>query len=336
MKQSSAKLADVARLAGVSLATASKALNDRKEVAASTRSRVYEAAQQLSFTHNQQARSLSTGKTGTVGLLTSDLEGRFSLPILMGAEDAFGAEQTSILLSDARGDAVREARHMQTFVQQRVDALMVVGSLTNARRSLGRDHDFPIIYVYTPSEDAADCSLVIDNTDAGFQVAEHLASTGRRRLLHITGPADDSAVRDRAVGIDSLLALPTNRMQLVHRTPYGEWSERWGRAAALMAINNGVVFDAVICDSDQIARGALDGLMRQGRSVPHDTALASFDNWELVVADCDPPITSMDMRLQPLGEQAARLLHDATLGRPLPAGQHKTRAKLVIRASSLA
>ena len=84
-------LSEVARIAGVSLSTASKAMNGRGDVSASTRKRVLEAADQLGFTPNQLARSLLAGRTGTVGLLTSDLEGRFVIPILMGAEDAFGA-----------------------------------------------------------------------------------------------------------------------------------------------------------------------------------------------------------------------------------------------------
>lgn len=336
MRQPNSKLADVAKLAGVSIATASKALNDRKEVAPATRERVRYAATQLSFVHNPMARSLSTGRTGIVGLLTSDLEGRFSLPILMGAEDTFGAEQTSILLSDARGDAVREARHIQTFVQQRVQALMVVGSRTDPRRSLGDAFDFPVIYVYTPSESKDDCSLVTDNVDAGRRVAEHLAATGRRRLLHITGPVGDSAAQDRAAGIDAFITSSNQTMSLEYRTSFGEWSERWGRSATLMAIDQGVEFDAVVCDSDQIARGALDALTARGLSVPGDAALVSFDNWELIVADTNPPISSIDMNLMQLGERAARLLSDAIDGTPLPAGIHSEKTRLVVRGSSLA
>ena len=93
-------LTDVARLAGVSVSTASKALNGRDEVAESTRARVQDAAARLSFSPNPLAQGLLAGRTGTVGLLTSDLEGRFVIPILMGAEDAFGAGQVSVFLCE--------------------------------------------------------------------------------------------------------------------------------------------------------------------------------------------------------------------------------------------
>src|SRR5919112_5470821 len=123
-------LKDVARLAGVSVATASKALNGRSEVHPDTRQRVIDVAARISFTPNTLARSLLAGQTGTVGLLTNDLEGRFSLPILMGAEDAFGTGQVSVLLCDARGDAIREAHHLKALLGRRVDGLIVVGSST--------------------------------------------------------------------------------------------------------------------------------------------------------------------------------------------------------------
>src|SRR5256885_754526 len=92
--------------AGVSIATASKAINGRAQVRAETRRRVLEAAEELGFQPNDLARSLLSGQTRTVGLLTSDSVGRFGIPVLLGAEDAFGAGEMAVLLCDARGDAI--------------------------------------------------------------------------------------------------------------------------------------------------------------------------------------------------------------------------------------
>src|SRR3954447_4306631 len=132
-------LTDVARLAGVSIATASKAINGRDQVAPATRERVMAAAEELSFTPNELARSLINGRTGTVGLLTSDLEGRFVIPILMGAEDAFGAGKINVFLCDARGDTIREQYHLKALLTRRVDGLIVVGRQTDPWPSLGHD-----------------------------------------------------------------------------------------------------------------------------------------------------------------------------------------------------
>lgn len=332
LRKKSVTLADVAQLAGVSLATASKALNNRPEVRVSTRERVHEAAEALSFERNALARNLSRGRSGTVGLLTTDLEGRFSLPILMAAEDAFGADEISVLLSDSRGDVLREQRHVRTLVSKQVDALMVVGSLTDPRASLGSDLPFPVIYVYTPSDDPADCSLTPDNVQAGRLAAEHLLATGKRKIAHIRGLPTSAAARDRAIGIDH--TLKANDVALVHRTSYGEWSERWGRSATLMALRNHDDIDGVICDSDQIARGSLDALKAQARTVPDDVSLIGFDNWELITADTSPPISSIDMCLENLGKKASELLFSAMNGDSLPRGAQTFSCRLVARGST--
>jgi LacI family transcriptional regulator len=182
-----ATLRDVAALAGVSVPTASKAINNRSHVHAATRSRVLAAAEQLGFAPNALARGLLDGRTGTVGLLTSDLVGRFSLPILMGAEDAFGAGRTSVFLCDARGDTIRERHHLAALLARQVDGLIVVGSRTDPRPSLGRELPIPVVYVYAESDDPADLSLVPDNVGAGALAVEHLLAMGRRRIAHVGG-----------------------------------------------------------------------------------------------------------------------------------------------------
>src|SRR3954447_8925293 len=172
-------LTDVARLAGVSIATASKALNGRSQVAEATRHRVHEAANRLSFSPNPLARGLMSQRTGTVGLLTSDLEGRFVIPVLMGAEDAFGAGQINVFLCDARGDAIREQHQLRALLGRRVDGLIVVGASTDPRPSLGRDIPVPVVYAYAPSDDPDDLSLTPDNVAAGRMAVEHLLASGR-------------------------------------------------------------------------------------------------------------------------------------------------------------
>ena len=97
------RIGDVARAAGVSVGTVSKALNDRPDVSAATRERVRAVAERLSFRPNPQARSLSTGRSFAVGLLTTDIYGRFSLPLLLGAEDELGDGDLAVIRSARSG-----------------------------------------------------------------------------------------------------------------------------------------------------------------------------------------------------------------------------------------
>jgi LacI family transcriptional regulator len=326
-----ATLADVARLAGVSVATASKALNGRIHVRAETRERVREAAEQLAFSPNTLARSLIGGQTGTVGLLTSDLEGRFSIPILMGAEDAFGAGKVAGFLCDARGDAIREQHHVRALLNRRVDGLIVVGSRTDPRPSLGRDLPVPVVYTYAPSEDPDDLSIVCDNVGAGRLAIEHLISCGRTRIAHITGDPGYGASRERAQG--ALAALHDAGLPLIGEVRYGAWSEGWGRAAAAMLLDRHPDVDAIFCGSDQVARGVMDTLRERGRDIPTDVAVMGFDNWEILTTNARPPLTSVDMNLQEVGRAAARALFAALDGSPR-SGLEELPCRIVIRGST--
>jgi LacI family transcriptional regulator len=325
-------LRDVAQLAGVSIATASKALNGRDHVHPETRSRVADAARLISFTPNALAQGLLAGQTGTVGLLTSDLDGRFSIPILMGAEDAFGTGKMSVFLCDARGDSIREQYHLQALLGRRVDGLIVVGSTTNPRPSLGADLPVPVVYAYGPSDDPHDISLVPDNEQAGADAARHLIRGGRTRIAHISGDHHYHAAQDRARGIQR--ALEEAGLELVGgETGYGSWSEEWGRSATARVLHQHPDVDAILCGSDQIARGALDTLRDAGREVPDEVAVMGFDNWEIFTEGSRPPLTSVDMNLEALGRAAARRLFEAIDGDEV-GGIERLPCRVVVRGTA--
>lgn len=306
-------LSDVARLAGVSVATASKALNGRHQVRAETRLRVIEAADQLSFSPNALARGLLEGRSGTVGLITSDLEGRFSIPVLMGAEDAFGTGSVSVFLCDARGDTIRERHHVNALLSRRVDGLIVVGSATDPRPSLGPNIPVPVVYAYAPSESPNDVSITADNVNAGALAVEHLITCGRRRIAHISGDPSYKAAQDRAVGAHQ--ALDAAGLEMVGgRTWFGAWTEGWGRGAVRMLHQQFPDIDAVFCGSDQIARGVMDALREVGREVPRDVSVIGFDNWEILATNARPELTSVDMNLERIGAVAAQHLFKAIDG----------------------
>jgi LacI family transcriptional regulator len=325
-------LRDVAHLAGVSIATASKALNGRDHVHPETRTRVADAARRISFTPNALAQGLLAGQTGTVGLITSDLDGRFSIPILMGAEDAFGTGKMSVFLCDARGDSIREQYHLQALLGRRVDGLIVVGSTTNPRPSLGPELPVPVVYAYGPSENPDDISLVPDNEQAGADATRHLVRGGHTRIAHISGDPHYHAAQDRARGIDKTLRAAG--LQLVGTEPmYGSWSEEWGRAATARLLTQHPDVDAILCGSDQIARGALDTLRDSDRDVPGDIAVMGFDNWELFVAGSRPHLTSVDMNLEALGRAAARRLFEAIEGNHAR-GVERLPCRVVVRETA--
>ncbi|SIR32728.1 LacI family DNA-binding transcriptional regulator [Micromonospora avicenniae] len=325
-------LSDVARLAGVSVATASKALNDRGEVAPATRERVLRAASELSFQPNALARGLISGRTRTIGLLTDELGGRFSMPILLGAENALGNEQMSVLLCDARGDAIRRQHYIRTLLARRVDGFIVLGDSNDIRPSLTRDIPVPVVYVYGESADPDDVSLLADDEGGARLAAEHLVALGRRRIAHVTGPHSYRAARDRVTGLRAV--LEEHGLPLASREPlYGEWSQRWGRHAAHMLLSADPDVDAVFCGNDQIATGVAQTLLDLGRRIPDDVAIVGYDNWEDFATDCRPPLTTVDLNLEQLGASAVMHLFSALDGTPSH-GVLRQPCRLVVREST--
>ena len=330
--KSTITLADVARAAGVSVATASKALNNRRQVKAETRDRVLAAAASLSFTPNPFAQALNSTRTGSIGMLTNGLDSRFVLPVLRGAEDAFGAGSTSVLLCDARGDAVREQHHLRNLLTRRVDGIVVLGTTTNPRASITAGISVPVVYAYAPSDDADDSSFTPDNTLAGELAARHLLERGRRRIALVNGDPSFVAATERVDGV--VRELATHGLELAGGAVlYGQWSESWGRqcAEALMSAHPDI--DAIICASDHIARGALDYLREHAIRVPQQVAVIGFDNWKPLVDGARPPLSSIDMELEDLGRAAARELSRAIDGEAHP-GVRQLPVRLVPRESS--
>jgi len=252
----------------------------------------------------------------------------------MGAEDAFGAGEVNVFLCDARGDAIREQYHLRALLNRRVDGIIVVGSQTDPRPSLGHDLPVPVVYAYAPSDDPTDLSLTPDNEAGGRAAIEHLISVGRSRIAHITGDPSYAAARDRVAG--SLAAIAAAGLEPVGEVMFSNWSERWGRDATAALLARHPEVDGIVCGSDQIARGALDTLRDLGRSVPEDVAIVGFDNWEILAANARPELTSIDANLQELGRAAALRVFDAIAGREVDEGTTRLPVKLVIRGSTIA
>lgn len=328
------RLEDVARLAGVSKSTASKALNNRDHVNAETRRRVLAAAERLAFQPSAVARHLTAGRTSTVGVLTNDLEGRFVLPIIAGAEDALGAGRLSVILCDARGDAIRERQHLATLLERRIDGLLIIGgNRTDPRPPIGRNLPVPVVYVYAPSTDPGDVSVIVDNHQSGRVAAEHLWSVGRRRIAFVGGDPTFVASRERAEGAQAALADVGS--ELVAAEVNGDWTERWGRIAASRILDAHNDVDAIIGASDGLARAALDILRDHGRRIPDDVAVIGFDNWELIATNTRPPLTSVDPRLGELGRTAAHKLFAALAGEPPAPGIERRPVHLRVRESTV-
>jgi LacI family transcriptional regulator len=324
---------DVARISNVSVGTASKALNHNGSLRQETRDRVIAVAKELGFRPNDLAQSLHRGKTFTVGLISNDSFGRFTMPIMEGLEECLADSRVGVFMANATDDPVREARHVEQLVGKRVDGIVVTARRADSRGKLMVPaRDIPVLYVFSRVEDPHAYCLLPDDEGGATLAVEHLIKLGRRRIAHITGPERFEAVRLRRAGYSKALAAAGIKEIDGFYQP-GTWSEQWGRET-VTALFDGKREppDALFCGNDQIARGASDALRERGITVPGEVAIVGFDNWGIMADATRPALTSVDMNLKQLGREAGLRLLDMIAGKKLE-GVHRLACTLVVRDS---
>ncbi|RUR03502.1 LacI family DNA-binding transcriptional regulator [Labedella endophytica] len=303
-------LRDVAAVAGVSIATASKALRDDHRVSETTRRRVHETARRLDYTPNALAQSFASGRSGAVGVFTHSAQIPFARPVVIGAVKELSLLGRAALLFDSAARAGRwRDEDVKGLQARKVEGVLVVGTNNDQMtRSLTERFSSPVVYAFTDSDDPDDTVLQIDSAGAGRLAIEHLVATGRRRIAHITAGEESLSVQGRMAG--ALAALDEHGLGFVAPAAHGIWSREWGMEAAVALLESGTPVDAIFCGNDNIALGVIDALESAGVRVPDDVAVIGVDNQEEVLLAQAPPrrLTSVDLRLESLGAAAARLL----------------------------
>jgi len=326
-------LAEVARLAGVSITTASKALNGRSRVSETTRRRVIRAAKQLSYAPNLVAKSLARGQSKIIGVLLWDpTVHRFAMPIVIGAQSVLEAEEFSAIIADARGDLARFGELAVNLRQRNVDGLLVVGDMQGPTPSITDKARIPCVYVYGPTSNSRDVVHLVDDFAGAVTLVNHLINKGRTRIAHITGPEHSPAVQQRVAGINHCLS--EHGIKLVSQVRYGKWSQRWARQAAREILEEAPDLDAIACGSDQLAAAVLETVLATGRRVPEDVAITGYDNWAVFAQETDPALTTMDMDLEHLGASAVRDLFGLIGRAHVGGGVRYHEGTLVIRGST--
>ncbi|MFB9948620.1 LacI family DNA-binding transcriptional regulator [Rhizobium puerariae] len=324
-------LRDVAKAAGVSLSTASNALNGVGRVNMETRDRVCQIAQEIGFRPNALARSLISKRSLTIGMLTNDTYGRLTLPMGAGVSEVLVDHGVSVFLCATNNDERLARLHLQALLDKQVDGII----FTATRRDVKPPPELlslpiPVVYAFAEGP-PQNVSFVPDDAHGARLAVEHLKQIGRSRILHITGPTDYLAVRIRAEGYRQSCDDPWEVM-------VGDWSEEWGYEAieAVFSGNAHPRPDAIFCGNDEIARGVIDALRDRNISVPGDISVVGFDNWEVIARQTRPPLTTIDMELKELGRRAGLAMLHLSRGETVTPGIVRLPCRLVLRQSSQA
>lgn len=322
---------DVAKQAGVSIGTVSKALSGQGRMREQTRASVRETAAQLGFRPNDLAQALHRGKSLTVGMISSDSFGRFTMPIMEGLEAYLAGQGISVFMCNAADDPERERLHVEQLLGKRVDGLVFTSRRADGRPAVEvANLGIPVLYAYARSHDPDAVCLLPDDQQGARDAVLHLARLGRRRIAHVTGPERFEAVRLRNAGYRD--ALAQSGLDHYGQMLNGIWRESWGYEAVGQLFGAPHHPDAIFCGSDQIARGVIDALRERGSSVPGDVAVVGFDNWDVMTTATRPSMTSVDMNLRALGTESGERLM-AMIGGTTFSGTTRLPCSLAIRQS---
>lgn len=318
---------DVARAAGVSISTASNALNGTGRTNPETRERVRRVAEDIGFRPNALARGLLTKRSHAIGILTNDTYGRLTLPMAAGVSEVLVEEGMSVFLCATDNDPRLAKLHLDALLDRQVDGIIFTATRLDLKPPVELSR-LPIPVVYAFAEGAENSvSFVPDDAQGARLAVQHLMRVGRSRILHITGSEDYLAARIRAASYKELVGVNGEVM-------FGDWSEEWGHEAIQRVFTSSRARpDGIFCGSDEIARGVIDALRDLNVSIPADISVAGFDNWEVVSRQTRPPLTTIDMELKELGRQAGLAILGLSKGEDIAAGTRRLPCSLITRSS---
>lgn len=321
---------DVARIASVSVASASRALNGHANVTDATRAKVLEAAASLDYVPHLGARSLATRRSNTIGVALPDLFGEFFSEIIRGIDFAAHRRGLQLLLSNMHGNAKETAAALRAM-RGRVDGLLVMSpQLDPDFLSDNLPKGFPAVIMNGPADGSGHASISIDNKAGAYGAVAHLVAQGCRRIAHLAGPKGNTDAEERATGFREAMAQLAEEGAPVILS--GDFSEEAGVAAGRAILGTGV--DGVFSANDIMAIGCMTALIEAGVAVPADVAVIGFDDVP-IARYVTPGLSTMRVHIAELGGRALDRLVEAIEGKAGAIDEHEHLApELVVRGSS--
>ena len=331
----SVTIKDVALRANVSVATVSRALNGHQNVAEEVRKRVLNVANQMRYSPHHAARSLSSRRTQTIGVVLPDLYGEFFSELMRGIDQVARERGLHLLVSSYHGHPEEQGAALRTM-RGRVDGLLLmspfVGNLDILRDNLVPT--MPTVLMNTGLAADGHACVGVDNYGGARSMMRHLLEAGHRRIAFIAGPEDNFDARERLRGYTEAMAdaLPGEAIRVLP----GDFDEASGHRAGQSLLAGGNLPDAVFAANDMMALGCLFALNQAGIRVPDQVALAGFDDIPLS-RYVHPALTTMRVEIAELGGRAIACLLDQDEPDPTAPGEQVLLApRLVVRASSRA
>lgn len=329
---------DIAKQAGVSHSTVSRALRGSNLISDETVERIRRIAGEMGYFPSAAARSLKTNRSHALGVIVSAIDDPFFSEILQGIEEIAQGSGYSMLMAASQRDPEREQAIAQDMRERHVDGLIICSTTFSAEQ--GRkllEYGIPIVVVNNHAAEEYRYSIYHDDVDGSRQVARHLIELGHRRIAYLGNSLSGRITLDRLTGFRQEIdaAGLVTLAEYIHEVPGGRPED--GLAALDHFLSLSQRPTAIFCFNDMLAIGMLNGLHMAGIRVPEDISVVGFDNI-VFSAYTNPPLTTLDQPKRYIGAEAARLilglLDPLTDEEPPDREIQKLKGELLIRQST--
>jgi LacI family transcriptional regulator len=324
---------DVARLAGVSTATVSRALNGTAQIAPATRTAIDQAVEQLGYRPNTIARSLVTRSTQTIAFLLPDITNPFYASLVSGIQQITLERDHTMLLCTTEGDPEREEQYLNLLRSKQVDGALVDGLVLPPDRIARFVEDgFPIVCLDRDIDSPSVPLVQVDNRLGARMATEHLLSLGHVRIAHVAGAEGLRISEQRVAGYRDGLAQAGVAWD-PRLVVAGSFTEGGGYDAMRTLLESGAEPTAVFAANDLSAIGAINAILESGWRVPMDVSVVGFDDLRLS-AFTSPPLTTIHQPGEEIARRATEILVDLIRGRTVHQLQYLIEPRLVVRSST--
>ncbi|MDX1460579.1 MAG: LacI family DNA-binding transcriptional regulator [Xanthomonadales bacterium] len=330
-----ATIYEVSKLAGVSLATVSRVMNDPDKVSEKTRKKVIAAMKQLDYRPNTIAQSLASNRSNCVGVLVSELHGPIFGTMVSSIEEELRRAGKFTIFTAGHSDAATERQGIEFLTGRKCDALILhVEALHNEFFIERKDRLLPFVLINRFATGLEDNCISLNNELGGYQATRMLLDLGHREIAYISGPLDWGDAKARLVGHQRALAeerIDFDDDLLVE----SDYHETGGGQAMKRLLKLGRPITAVVCANDEMAVGAMEVIRNSGRSIPDDISVVGFDNvrWSKFLY---PKLTTVNNPVAEMSRMAARWVLKNVYRSPRVELQYLFHPSLIARDSAAA
>ena len=327
------RLVDVAQRSGVSVATVSRYLNRRINLPADTVAVIEDAIRALDYHPNPHARSLSRGKSDTIGLVIPDIGNPYFAKLAAAVERAAHGHGLALVLCATLNDEAREHEYLSRLGRNYLDGLIFVtnhpgdGSLADPINRSNRR----VVILDEDVKGTRGPKLFSDNRQGGYLAGRHLLAAGHRRIAFFGGPEHMMSTQERIAGCRDAMA-GIKAAAAVSTLLFGDYSREHGRRAAETLLASGDRVTGILVSSDEIAIGALEVFAREGIRIPERLSMIAFDDiapFHLF----DPPLTCIRQPVEAMGRRAVELLVSGLAGARMKSAVERLPVELIVRGS---